>query len=63
MHDSIGSFVLGSLSTLFASYGIWELTVAYKVKALHAWSEKAVPGAAGVIVAAVFVVMTLQTLR
>jgi hypothetical protein len=62
MHDPIGSVVLGSLSTLFAGYGFRELILAYKMDALPAWSEKAVPGAAGVIVAAVFVVLTLQTL-
>lgn len=62
MQDQIGSVILGSISAVFAGYGIRELALAYKTAALQAWSEKAIPGAAGVLVAAVFAAMTLQTL-
>jgi len=62
MHDQIGSVVLGSLSAVFAGYGVRELALAYKAAALKAWSERAVPGTASVFVAALFAVMTLQIL-
>jgi hypothetical protein len=59
MRDQIGPVVLGVLSLLFAIYGIRELATAYKTAALPAWTERAVPGAAGVLVAALFAVMTV----
>ncbi len=62
MHYQIGSVVLGSLSTVLAGYGIWELTLAYKTIAWKEWSERAIAGTAGMFVAAVFGVMTVQTL-
>jgi hypothetical protein len=62
MHYQIGSIVLGSLSAVFAGYGFRELTGAYKTAALTAWSDRAVPGAGGVLVAALFACMTFQVL-
>jgi hypothetical protein len=47
---------------LFAGYGIRELTLAYKAAALKEWSERAALGAAGVLLAALFVAMTRQIL-
>lgn len=61
MQSEIGSVVLGSLTAIFAGYGIWELTIAYKTVALKAWGERAIVGVASMFVAAVFGVMTLQT--
>jgi hypothetical protein len=60
MHNQIGSLVLGSLSAMFAGYGVRELAFAYKTVALKAWSERAVPGATGILVAALFAVMTMR---
>jgi len=62
MHNLMGSVVLGSLSAGFGGYGVRELTLAYKTAALKAWSERAVVGAAGMFVAAVFAFMTFQIL-
>ena len=57
MDTQIGCVVLGSLSAVFSGYGIWELTLAYRTTALKAWSERAIPGTAGMIVAALFAIM------
>jgi hypothetical protein len=54
MHDPIGPMFLGSLSAVFAGYGLRELALAYRTAALKAWSERAIPGAGGIIVAALF---------
>jgi hypothetical protein len=62
MHNQIGSLVLGSLSAVFGGYGVRELTLAYKASAWKPWGERAVAGAAGIFVAAVFAAMTLQVL-
>ena len=62
MYDEIGPVVLGGLSVIFAGYGIWELALAYQTAALKDWSERAVPGAGGVILAALFAIMTLHIL-
>lgn len=62
MHDQIGSIVLGSLSSLFAAYGLFELALAYRTTGLQKWSERAVMATASVFIAAVFAVMTLQIL-
>jgi hypothetical protein len=59
MPDQIGPIILATLSLLFATYGIRELASAYKTAALTDWTERAVPGAGGVLVAALFAVMTL----
>ena len=63
MDNEIGPVVLGSLSTLFACYGVRELAIAYKEAAFRAWSEKAVPGAASLWVGGLFAVMTFQILN
>jgi hypothetical protein len=60
MHNEIGPFVLGGLSAIFAGYGIWELALAYQTATFKDWSERAVPGAGGVLLAALFAVMTLH---
>lgn len=62
MHSQIGSVFLGGLSAVFAGYGLWELALAYRTAALQAWTDRAIPGAAGILVAAVFAVMTLRVL-
>ena len=62
MHDQIGSVILGTLSAVFAGYGIFELALAYKATALQSWGERAVMATASVFVAAVFAAMTLQIL-
>ena len=62
MHNQIGSVVLGSLSAVFAGYGFRELAGAYKTAALSAWGERAVPGAGGLLVGALFACMTFQVL-
>lgn len=62
MYNQIGPVVLGGLSAIFAGYGIRELAIAYKTTALKAWSERAVPGAAGVLIAALFADMTFRIL-
>jgi hypothetical protein len=62
MHSQIESVFLGGLSAVFAGYGLWELGLAYRTAALQAWSDRAIPGAAGILVAAVFAVMTLRVL-
>ncbi len=60
MQNEIAPLVLGSLGLLFGSYGVRELVLAYKATALNAWSERALPGAAGIFVAALFAVMARQ---
>ena len=60
MHDQIGSIVLGSLSALFAGYGLRELVLAFRTAALRAWSERAAIAAGSMFVAAVFAVMTIS---
>ena len=60
MPDEFGFLFLDALSVVFLSYGVWELARAYRTTSLKAWSEQAVPGAAGVVVAALFAVMTLH---
>jgi hypothetical protein len=62
MHNEIGPVVLGALSAIFSGYGIRELALAYKATAIREWSERAVPGAGGVLLAALFAVMTLRVL-
>jgi hypothetical protein len=62
MHNLMGSVVLGSLTVVFGGWSVRELTLAYKTVALKAWSKRAVAGTAGMFVAAVFAVMTLQIL-
>jgi hypothetical protein len=62
MPNEIAPAVLGGLSAIFASYGIRELALAYKTDALKDWSERAVPGAGGVLLAALFAAMTLHIL-
>jgi len=62
MHNEIGAVVLGSLSAVFAGYGVCELTLAYRVTALSAWVRRAIAGSASMFVAAVFAVMTVQCL-
>jgi len=62
MHNLMGTVVLGSLSAGFGGYSVRELTLAYQAAALKAWSERAVIGAAGMFVAAVFAFMTIQIL-
>jgi hypothetical protein len=47
---------------VFGGYGAGELTLTYKTSALKAWNERAVAGTAGIFVAAVFALMTLQIL-
>jgi hypothetical protein len=62
MHNEIGPVVLGGLSAIFAGYGVRELAFAYQTAKFKDWSERAVPGAAGVLLAALFAAMTLQIL-
>jgi hypothetical protein len=62
MPSEIGPVVLAGLSMIFAGYGIWELTLAYKTTALRDWSERAVPGAGGILLAALFAAMTVHIL-
>ena len=62
MHNEIGPVVLGGLSAIFAGYGVRELAFAYQTATLKDWSERAVPGAGGVLLAALFAAMTLQIL-
>jgi hypothetical protein len=62
LHTEIGPIVFGGLSAIFAGYGIRELALAYKAVALKEWSERAALGAAGVLLAALFVAMTCQIL-
>jgi hypothetical protein len=62
MHNEIGPGVLAGLTGFFAGYGIRELALAYKITALKGWSERAVPGAGGIIVAGLFAAMTLRVL-
>jgi hypothetical protein len=62
MDSQIGCVVLGGLSALFSGYGIWELTLAYQTIELKEWSERAVPGTAGIIVAALFAAMIRQVI-
>lgn len=62
MHNEIGPVVLGCLSAIFAGYGIRELTLAYQTATLKDWSERALPGAGGVFLAAVFAAMTFHIL-
>jgi hypothetical protein len=63
MHNDIGPVILGTLSVVFAGYGIRELTLAYKVAALKEWCEKAAQGADGVFVAMIFAGMTLSIIN
>jgi hypothetical protein len=60
MHSEIGAVVLGSLSAMFAGYGVRELALAYETAEFHAWGERALPGAGGVFLAVVFAFMTFQ---
>jgi hypothetical protein len=62
MHNEIGPGVLAGLTGLFAGYGIRELALAYRLTALKDWSERAVPGAGGIILAGLFGAMTLRIL-
>jgi hypothetical protein len=62
MHNEIGAVVLGSLSAVFAGYGVCELTLACRVTALSAWTKRAAAGSAGVFVAAMLALMTVQSL-
>ena len=62
MHNEIGPVVLGGLSAIFAGHGIWDLALAYQTTALKDWSERAVPGACGVVLAGLFAAMTLHIL-
>jgi hypothetical protein len=62
MHNEIGPVVLGGLSAIFAGYGIRELALAYQTAALKDWSERAVPGAGGVLLAALFAAMAVHIL-
>jgi hypothetical protein len=62
MHNQIGSFVLGGLSVVFAGYGFRELAGAYNADALNAWGNRALPGAGGVLLAALFADMTFRLL-
>ncbi|MFL5253830.1 MAG: hypothetical protein ACJ8AI_13205 [Rhodopila sp.] len=62
MYNEIGAVVLGCLSATFFGYGIRELALAYKTPTLKAWSEQAVSGIGGVMVGALFALMTLQIL-
>jgi hypothetical protein len=62
MHNEIGPAVLAGLSVIFAGYGIWELALAYQTAALKDWSERAVPGAGGVLLAALFAAMAIHIL-
>jgi len=62
MQNQIGSLVLGGLSAVFAGYGLRELMGAYKADAFKAWGERALPGAGGVLLAALFADMTFHLL-
>ena len=60
MHDQISSVVFTALSAVFAGYGVSQLKLAYKVTAWAAWSDRAVTGAAGILAAALFVMIALR---
>jgi hypothetical protein len=62
MHNEIAPAFLGGLSFLFGGYGVQELALAYSTDGLNAWRERALPGAGGIIVAALFAVMVRQVL-
>ncbi|PPQ38661.1 hypothetical protein [Rhodopila globiformis] len=62
MHNEIGAVALGCLSAFFAAYGLRELAAAYRITASAAWCERAVPGAGGVVLGALFALMTMQVL-
>jgi hypothetical protein len=62
MHNEIGAVALGCLSAFFSGYGLRELAVAYRTTASAAWCERAVPGAGGVLLGALFALMTLHIL-
>jgi hypothetical protein len=62
IQNEIGAVVLGILSAMFAAYGVWELALAYQTAELDRWTERALPGAGSVFLAAVFAFMTFQIL-
>lgn len=62
MSHVIASAFLAGLSLLFGSYGVQALALAYRTIPLDAWSEHALPGAGGIIVAALFALMVRQVL-
>ena len=62
MHNEIGPVVLGSLSAVFAAYGIRKLTFAYRTPKLQEWSGRAVLAAGSVLLAGLFADMTLHML-
>jgi hypothetical protein len=62
MSHGIAIAFLAGLSLLFGSYGLRALALAYRTIALDAWSERALPGAGGIFVAALFALMLRQVL-
>jgi hypothetical protein len=60
--QEVAPLILGGLSTIFAVYGLWELARAYRAAGWKDWSDRAVPGAGGVLLAGLFADLTLRTL-
>jgi len=56
MSDKIGPAFLVLLSVAFGSYGVGELVRAYRTEVLEQWREKALLGASGIILGALFLV-------
>jgi hypothetical protein len=62
VHHPISLISLMIISTICVVYGFRELSAAYHTVEFGAWSERALPGAGGVVTGALFALMSLQIL-
>lgn len=60
LEDQIGPMFLGVLSLLFASYGVRELSLAYRLKSFEEWLGKAFIGTNGLLLGALFACCTYR---
>jgi hypothetical protein len=62
MLHQINLAFLGVLGVFFGSYGLRGLVQAYRTTSLDEWSDKALPGAGGLIIGVLFATMAFRTL-
>jgi len=62
MDDQIGPVVLGAISAVFTGYGLRELWAACFIVSPAEWRNRAMPGAASLIVAGLFADLAYRTL-
>ena len=63
MQVQIGPAFLCALGLVFGGYGVWELALAYRIKSLHDWVEKAALGAGSLTLCVLFASCSVRLFR